>query len=170
MQHMSPASLPEPQRVSWSPAAIRELKRIRDRSVQEDLKRNAEETLHEIPERGDEYSQDHSDEYREDHSDEYREDHSADEGRVGEIMWHRGWTHEQERQAERELEESTDDGPWNYFLIYRKVPGPTVFEVLAVRSVHQVANHWRQMEDEDGEGTDLANRWGRYKVRLTRPQ
>lgn len=123
MRHMSPASLPEPQRVSWSPAAIRELKRIRDRSVQEDLKRNAEETLHEIPERGDEYRQDHSDEYREDRSDEYREDHSADEGRVGEIMWHRGWTHEQERQAERELEESTDDGPWNYFLIYRRVPG-----------------------------------------------
>jgi hypothetical protein len=166
MQHMSAASLPEPQRVSWSPAAIRELERISDRSVQENLKRNADETLHEIPERGDEDREDHSDEDREDHSDEYREDHRADEGRVGEIMWHRGWTHEQERQAERELEESADDGPWNYFLLYRRcdsAPGfnDPEFEVLAVRSVHQVANRWRQMGDEDGEGTDLADRLGR---------
>ena len=80
MQHTSPAPLPkpprpEPPRVSWSPEAIRELKlTVKDRSVQEDLKRNAEETLHEIQER----------------SDEDRGDHSADEGRVGEIMWHRG--------------------------------------------------------------------------------
>ena len=27
-----------------------------------------------------------------------------------------------------------------------------MFEVLAVRSVHQVANHWRQMEDEYAAG------------------
>jgi hypothetical protein len=151
---MSPASLPEPPRVSWSPKAIRELQRIKNPSVREDLKRNAEEALHEIPEQGDDD--------REDHSDEYREDHSADEGRSGEIMWHRGWTHEQARQAAWEPQEPADDGPWNYFLLYRKVPGPTAFEVLAVRSIHQVANHWRQIkaeaedgtEDEHGEGTE----------------
>src|SRR5207244_589091 len=67
----------EPPRVSWSPEAIRDLElTVKDRSVQEDLKRNAEEILHEIQERSDEYREDHSDEYREDHSDEYREDHS----------------------------------------------------------------------------------------------
>lgn len=129
---------PSIPRVSWSPEAICELElTVKDRSVQEDLKRNAEETLHQIQERSDVDRGEHG-------------EHSADAGRVGEIMWHRGWTHEQERQAERELEESTDDGPWNYFLIYRQVPGSAAFEVLAVRSVHQVANCWRRMGDEDG--------------------
>ena len=143
MQHTSPAPLPEPPRpepprVSWSPEAIRELKlTVKDRSVQEDLKRNAEETLHEIQER----------------SDEDRGDHSADEGRVGEIMWHRGWTHEQERQAEWEPEDPADDGPWNYVLFYRNAPGPAVFEVLAVRGCIQIADYWHQMnDDEDGKG------------------
>lgn len=108
MQHTSPAPPPEPPRVSWSPEAIHELElTVKDRSVQEDLMGNAEETLHEIQER----------------SDEDREDHSADEGRVGEIMWHRGWTHEQERRAEWEQEDPADDGPWNYVLFYRNAPG-----------------------------------------------
>ena len=107
MSHISSDPRPDPPRVFWSPEALRELQRIRDRSVQEDLKRNAEEALHEIPERGDEY--------RQDHSDEYREDHSADEGRVGEIMWHRGWTHEQEHQAERELENRLMTAPGTTF-------------------------------------------------------
>ncbi len=120
---------PEPSRVSWSPEAIRELElTVKDRSVQEELKRNAEVTLHEIPERN-----------------EDRGDHSADEGRVGEIMWHRGWTHEQERQAEWEPEDPADDGPWNYVLFYRGAPGPAAFKVLAVRGCAQIADCWYQM-------------------------
>ena len=137
MQHTSPAPPPESPRVSWSPEAIRELElTVKDRSVQKDLKRNAEETLHETQER----------------SDENRQDHSADEGRAGEIMWHRGWRHEQERQAKWEPEDLADDGPWNYVLFYRKASGPAVFEVLAVRSYVQIANCWNQMNDDEAQG------------------
>jgi hypothetical protein len=39
-------------------------------------------------------------------------------------MWHRGVTHEQEREAEWHWEEDDDDGAqaWDYFLIYQRRP------------------------------------------------
>jgi hypothetical protein len=138
MQHK-----PSIPRVSWSPEAIRELElTVKDRSVQEDLKRNAEETLHQIQERSDEDRGEHG-------------EHSADAGRVGEIMWHRGWTHEQQGQAEWEPEDPADDGPWNYILFYRNAPGPAVFEVLAVRGRREIADCWHQMNDEEHGGSSL---------------
>jgi hypothetical protein len=119
-------------RVSWSPEADRDLETaVTDPAMRDVLKRNAEETLHEPEECGDE--------------DRSWIDRIADEGRVGEIMWHRGWTHEQERQTRWQPEDMADDGPWNYVLFYRKAVGPTVFEVVAVRSRVQIADRWEQM-------------------------
>lgn len=85
MQHTSPAPPPESPRVSWSPEAIRELElTVKDRSVQEDLKRNAEETLHETQERSDENRQDHSaDEGRRDHVAPRMDTRAGTPGQVG---------------------------------------------------------------------------------------
>lgn len=128
MHHKSPNP-----RVIWSPEAIRELEQtVKDRSVQEDLKRNAEETMHEIQEP----------------SHEGGEVCNVDEGRFGEIMWCRGWSREQERQAEWESVDPADDGPWNYFLFYRNASGAALFEVLAVRGPGQIADCWHQMNNE----------------------
>jgi hypothetical protein len=82
-------------------------------------------------------------------------------------MWHRCITWEQKRQLEEaeleeeqpqleeaELEEEqphekqlkdTTDGPWNYFLMYTK-GNSAKFEVLGVRSTHQMASMWVQMD------------------------
>jgi hypothetical protein len=70
----------------------------------------------------------------------------AAQGAEDGIVWHRGTTHEQERQIEAEgVLEETDDGAqvWDYFLFYRP-RDPAGFEVLAVRSCAQVAR-WEQM-------------------------
>jgi hypothetical protein len=65
-------------------------------------------------------------------------------------MWHRGVPHEHEWLSEQAdgLEDQADDledqanGPELYFLFYRQLgPGPG-FEVVAVRSVHQIAELW----------------------------
>ena len=136
MQHTSPAPPPESPRVSWSPEAIRELElTVKDRSVQEDLKRNAEETLHETQER----------------SDENRQDHSADEGRAWRDHVARGWS-TAGTPGQVGAGRPRDDGPWNYVLFYRKASGPAVFEVLAVRSYVQIANCWNQMNDDEAQG------------------
>jgi hypothetical protein len=80
-------------------------------------------------------------------------------------MWHRCIAREQKRQLEEaeleeaeleeaELEEAqlhekqlrdTTDGPWNYFLMYTK-GNSAKFEVLGVRSTHQMASMWVQMD------------------------
>ena len=114
--------------VWWSDQALADLELVvEDPAVREQLKRNAEETLHDIPPRAS----------------------SADEGVEGEIMWRRGITHEQERQRDAG---TLLDGPraWNYFLFYRKREPGQGFEVLAVRSIYQVASRWVQMEGELG--------------------
>jgi hypothetical protein len=80
-------------------------------------------------------------------------------------MWHRCITGKQKRQLEEaELEEAereeaereeaereeeqlrdTTDGPWNYFLMYKK-GNSAKFEVLGIRSTHQMACMWVQMD------------------------
>ena len=65
-------------------------------------------------------------------------------------MWHRGITHEQEHQIENGwLWEDDDNGVqvWDYFLFYRPLD-PERFEVLAVRSTHQVACMWAHMTSD----------------------
>jgi hypothetical protein len=110
-------------KVRWSDQALVDLGRaVEDQAVREQLRRSAEEILRDIPPRA----------------------NSADEGVVGEIMWHRGWTDAQS-QAKGELED-LEDGPWNYVLFYRKAVGPAEFEVLAVRSHIQIAARiWEEM-------------------------
>jgi hypothetical protein len=120
-----------PPRVTWSLQAKLDLElAVEDPAVQQQLKDNAEETLHEI----------------EDHS---AEEHAsmelaAEEGRAGEVMWHRGWTHAQQDRLKWEPE-GAKDGPWNYVMFYRKAAGPAEFEVLAVRSRSQLADRWEQL-------------------------
>jgi hypothetical protein len=105
-------------KVSWSPQAEADLRHI-DPAVTADLFRYAEENLHDIaPCAAD----------------------AADEGIDGEIMWHRA--------ADGDPRFTEGDGPWNYFLFYTKQepsPGIEIFEILAVRSIHQVASMWAQM-------------------------
>ena len=57
----------------------------------------------------------------------------------GEVMWHRGWDHEQERRQSW-YPEQADDGPWNYVVFYRRAVVPAEFVVLAVRSRIQIAD------------------------------
>ena len=120
----------EVPRVSWTPAAEFDLQLVvDDPAVRDQLKRNAEVTLHEI---GDSDGGDR-----------------RSEGRQGDIMWHRGWDHEQERR-ESWYPERADDGPWNYVLFYRRAAGPAEFEVLAVRSRLQIADRiWERMQNRN---------------------
>lgn len=118
----------ESLKVSWTPEAESDLQLvIDDPAVREQLKRNAEVTLHEIE------------------ASCGRDRRS--EGREGEIMWHRGWDHEQERRPSWYAERA-DDGPWNYVLFYRRAGGPAEFLILAVRSRLQIADRiWEKMQN-----------------------
>jgi hypothetical protein len=118
----------EVSRVSWTLEADANLRLvIDDPAVRDQLKRNAEATLHEI-------------------EGSPGEDLRS-EGFDGEVMWHRGWTHEQECRASWHPEQA-DDGPWNYVLFYRSAVGPAKFEVLAVRNRLQIADRiWEQMQN-----------------------
>ena len=116
---VSYVSQPEVPRVAWTPEADSDLQLIvKDPAVREEVKRNAEMTLHDI--------------------EAFSGQDRRSEGFEGEVMWHRGWNHKQERRASW-LPEQADEGPWNYVLFYRSVVGPAEFEVLAVRSRIQIA-------------------------------
>ena len=104
-------------RVSWSDQAEAELEAlVPDPAVREQLKRNAEATLHHVV--------------------TYTPHEGAEDG----IMWHRGITHEQERQIETGSLPEDDDGTqcWDYFLFYRPLDSAG-FEVIGLRSTHQIA-------------------------------
>ena len=95
-----------------------------DPAVAGQLRSNAEKILHHIPPR----------------------DYPADEGTDDGIMWHRGADHESPNERA--------DGPQNYFLLYtNQDPGPG-FEILAVRSIHQVGSKWVQMTMDLSDLTD----------------
>ena len=142
--------------VSWSEQAESDLKSlVANPVVRAQIKHIAEEILHDIPPRT-----------------------CADDGSAYGIMWHRCITREQKRQLEEaeleeaELEEAeleadleeaqphekqlkdTTDGPWNYFLMYTK-GNSAKFEVLGVRSTHQMAGMWVRMDSEPPDITDL---------------
>jgi hypothetical protein len=68
----------------------------------------------------------------------------ADGGAAHGIMWYRGI-------APASSLRQTDD-PQNYFLFYRPL-NPEGFEILAVRSIHQLASRWTQMNKESESGT-----------------
>jgi hypothetical protein len=115
-------------RVWWTPEAESELHSVvDDPAVRDQLKRNAEVTLHEVGASAD--------------------GDRRSEGFEGEVMWHRGWDHEQERR-ESWYPEQADDGPWNYVLFYRRAVIPAEFVVLAVRSYIQIADRiWEQIQN-----------------------
>ena len=117
----------EVTRVSWTPRAESDLQvAVGDPAIRDQIRRNAETTLHEI----------------EAFSDRDR----RDEGFEGETLWHRGWTHEQELRKSW-LPELADDGPWNYVLFYKRAVGLAEFEILAVRSRLQIADCiWEQVQ------------------------
>ena len=112
-------------RVSWSDQAEADLQSI-DPGVRDQLRHNAEEMLHHIPP---------------------NTAYSADEGAHGGIMWHRGIG--DGRSTEQ------DSGPQNYFLLYRKRNPAPGFEILAVRSIHQMASMWAQMTREPRDTYDV---------------
>lgn len=115
--------------VHWSRRATARLEII-DPAVRDQLTSNAGEVLHDMPPAS----------------------YSQDEGREGEIMWHRAITCG--AAPARPLPKEDDDGPWNYFLIYtqwrpdpRSEPDPVTFEVLDIIHVTEVADRWETMED-----------------------
>jgi len=114
-------------RVSWTPAAESDLQLVvDDPAVRDQLKLNAEMTLHEIKasagrDRG-------------------------SEGIAGEVMWHRGIPCGM--LSEDLLAQEDDDGPWDYIVFYRRAAGPAEFEVLAVRGRLQIADRiWEQVQN-----------------------
>ena len=125
-------------KVSWSEQAESDLESlVANPAVRAQIKNIVEEILHDIPPRT-----------------------CPDDGSAHGIMWHRCITGKQKRQLEEaELEEAeleeeqleeeqlrdTTDGPWNYFLMYTKGHSAN-FEVLGVRSTHQMASMWVQMD------------------------
>ena len=120
MRRVSWALKSEVPRVSWTPEADSDLQLVvNDPAVRDQLKRNAEATLHEIK--------------------AFTSEDRRAEGFEGEVMWHRGWTHKQELRASW-LPEPAGDGPWNYVLFYRSAVSPAEFVVLAVRSRIQIAD------------------------------
>lgn len=116
--------------VRWSRRAEARLKRI-SATTRDQLVSNAEEILH----------------------DTTSSDFPHDEGRAGEIMWHRGIPCG--TLSEELLAKEDDDGPWNYFLFYKAQslrtaeadPG-RAFEVLDICSVAEVILRW----NADGRG------------------
>ena len=102
--------------VSWSDQAEADLRRINPPAVRQQIRRNAEEILHQIP----------------------PQKYPADEGFHGGIMWHRAISHGRST--------GQDDGPVGYFLFYRsRRRNPPEFEIKAVRSLRQMASMWVQM-------------------------
>lgn len=116
-------------RVSWSDQAETDLQSIDPDAVRDQLKRNAEKILHDILP---------------------RTAYPADEGTDGKIMWHRGVAHGRHTEQEEQ-----DDGPQNYFLFYRRRTTAPGFEILAGRSIGQMASMWAQMTREPRD-TDYA--------------
>lgn len=117
------------ERVTWSDQAMTDLERVvEDRAVREQLRRSAEEILQHSPTGA----------------------RSADEGFEGEVMWRRGIAYEQELKANAELPLETREGPqvWDYFLLYKEREPGRGFEILAVRSTHQLASRWIRMVRE----------------------
>jgi hypothetical protein len=110
--------------VSWSDQAEADLESI-DPAVGKQLRRNAEQILRPIS---------------------LATADPADEGVYGEIMWHRG-------DGQDRFTREEDNGTQDYFLFYRRrdpAPGreDPDYEVLAVRSIHQMASMWVQMTSE----------------------
>jgi hypothetical protein len=126
MPQVSNVPRSEVPQVVWTPEADSDLMLVvSDPVVRRALERNTEATLHEI--------------------EAFSDGDRRDEGIEGEVMWHRGWTHEQELRSSW-LPEQAYDGPWNYVLFYRRAVGSAEFEVLAVRSRLQIADRiWKQM-------------------------
>lgn len=116
-------------KVIWTARAIADLETlVTEPAVRHRLSANAENILHDIPSAA--------------------VARPADEGVADGIMWHRGTADEYEDFSEQA------DGPQNYFLFYRRQESGPGFEVLAVRSVYQVASMWEQMNEETAEVAD----------------
>ena len=93
--------------MSWSDQAEADLRRINPPAVRQQIRRNAEEILHQIP----------------------PQKYPADEGFHGGIMWHRAIDHEKPALQ--------DNGPVNYFLLYqrRNIPDFEVQAVRSLRQM-----------------------------------
>jgi hypothetical protein len=116
-------------RVTWTARAVADLETlVTEPTVRLQLRANAENILHDIPSAA--------------------VARPADEGVADGVMWHRGIADEDENPWEQ------TDGPQNYFLFYRRQEPDPGFQVLAVRSVHQVASAWAQMNEETAETAD----------------
>ena len=108
--------------VSWSNKAEAKLDSIA-LAVADDLRRNAEEILHDIPP-------------------------VVYEGDEGDLprgrMWHRGAAHERLSEQDESLTEQ-DDGPQNYVFRYRRQGANPEFEILDILSNEEMARLYARM-------------------------
>jgi|SRR5215472_904881 len=123
-------------RVSWSKKAKQDLEAIvTNPAVRDQIMGNAEVALHDPYVPG------------------FPCARSGEAGASEAIMWHRATDHDDDHEW---LPETAGDGPQNYFLFYCRSGGSAAeFEVLAVRSIQQVANFWEHMSREPADGADL---------------
>ena len=108
-----------------APARVRPAGGCRRPGHTNQIRRNAETTLHEI----------------EAFSDRDR----RDEGFEGETLWHRGWTHEQELRKSW-LRSWPMTVPGTMLLFYKRAVGLAEFEILAVRSLQIADCIWEQVQ------------------------
>ena len=110
-------------RVCWSDEAMDDLLNVvKDPVLIDQLRDNAQTTLHQVA------------------------NTTPDEGVEGPTMWHRGFTHDQERQIDAgTLPEGPPPQVWDYFLFYQRRGWPSCeFTVMSVHSIKQVADRYLQ--------------------------
>ena len=142
-------------KVSWSEQAESDLESlVANPAVRAQIKHIAEEILHDIPPRtcSDDGSADGIMWHR---CITWEQKRQLEEAELEEAELEEAELEEAElEEDEAELEEAqlhekqlrdTTDGPWNYFLMYTK-GNSAKFEVLGVRSTHQMASMWVQMD------------------------
>jgi hypothetical protein len=108
-------------KLDWTDAARADLKNIvGDRRIMNELIRNASITLHVVT--------------------VINTDEGVEEG----VMWHRGFTHDQQRAiAEGRLSERAGPQAWDYFLIYEpRNFSRSQFSVLSVASNNQIGDRF----------------------------
>jgi len=117
------------RRVSWSKQAMGDLEGIvTDPAVRDQLRRNAVDILHDVLPGW-----------------SLRCVELGDAGTAAGIMWHRGVSDDEWRRKEADVLAEEADGPESYFLFYQQQMSGPGLEVLAIRSIRQVARRRVQM-------------------------
>jgi hypothetical protein len=115
--------------VSWSEQAIEDLETIvTDPAVRDQLRRSAERILHDIRPGPRSLCVE-----------------LGDAGTAADVMWHRGVSDDERLSEEADVLSEEADGPESYFIFYQERRSGLGLEVLAIRSICQVARRWKRI-------------------------